>query len=235
MQTGKLYLIPTLLGETTPDKVLPDFTLRTIGQIKCFIVEEVKTARRFLKQAGYPGSLDQIRFLVYNEHSPETDLSIYMKSLLEGLDTGLLSEAGMPCIADPGSTIVALAHRCHIPVIPLAGPSSIPLALMASGFNGQHFVFHGYLPISKEGRRQKISEMETSAIRKGQTQIFMETPYRNQALFDTLIQNCHPGTRICLAIALTTAVEQIRINTVRDWRKARWIVPRKPTIFLLSR
>ncbi|MFH1160962.1 MAG: SAM-dependent methyltransferase [bacterium] len=235
MRKGILYLIPTTLGETGPEKVLPEYTLSVIRKLTCFIVEEIRTARRFLKRADYPFEYDKTQFLIFNEHTRRSDLSCFLQPMIEGIDCGLLSEAGTPCIADPGSEIVELAHGSGIRVIPLTGPSSLLLALMASGFNGQNFAFHGYLPVDKQQRKQKIAEMEKSALGKGQTQLFIETPYRNQALFEALIQLCHPATRICIAINLTSDNEQVLVNSVAEWRKKPFSLPKEPATFLIYR
>jgi len=235
MNKGELFLIPALLGETEPQKVLPEYTLSVIRRLTCFIVEEIRTARRFLTKAGYPFEFDQIRFQVFNEHSEKTDLSCYLQPVLAGKDCGIIPEAGSPCIADPGSEIVELAHHSGIRVIPLVGPSSLLLALMASGFNGQSFVFHGYLPVEKQKRKQKITELEKAALGKNQTQLFIETPYRNQALFNALVQCCQPSTRICVAINLTSAHEKVQVHSVSEWRKKQLVLPKEPVTFLLSR
>ncbi len=234
MNKGILYLIPAPLAETKPEKVLPEYTLSVIRKLTCFIVEEIRSARRFLKRADYPFEFDQTQFLIFNEHTRKADLSYFLQPMIEGYDCGLLSEAGTPCIADPGSEIVELAHGSGILVIPLTGPSSLLLALMASGFNGQNFAFHGYLPVNKQLRKQKIAELEKSARAKGQTQLFIETPYRNQALFDALMQLCHPATRVCIAINLTSDREQVLVHSVSEWKKQPFALPKEPTTFLIS-
>ncbi|MBC8316050.1 MAG: SAM-dependent methyltransferase [Bacteroidetes bacterium] len=233
MMRGTLYLVPTTLGDTSPEDLLPGKTLTLIRSLSTFIVEEIKPARRFLRKAGYTGNFEAINLQIFNEHTDRIDLMPFIQPLLDGIDTGLLSEAGTPCIADPGSEIVELAHQVGIKVVPLAGPSSILLALSASGFNGQNFVFHGYLPIEKRERQRKIKEIERAAYDKDQTQIFIETPYRNKALLEALNQTCKPSSRLCMAINLTTAKEQILVQTIADWRVSKTDIHKKPAVFLL--
>lgn len=233
MKPGKLYLIPTPLGESDPLYHLPPATLNIIKILKRFIVEERKSARRFLKKAGFSGSLDDDFLLLFNEHTDQTDLSPFLQPLINGEDVGLMSETGVPCVADPGADIVAAAHRSAIPVIPLTGPSSILLALMASGFNGQHYIFHGYLPIDKKERVQKIRDMERHALSLQQTQLFIETPYRNQSLLDTLISACKPSTLICVAMALGTAEETVMVKPAGTWKNTPSKLDKRPAVFLL--
>ncbi|MBC8314665.1 MAG: SAM-dependent methyltransferase [Bacteroidales bacterium] len=235
MTRGTLYLIPTTLGDTSPEDLLPGKTLSLIRSLSTFIVEEIKPARWFLRKAGYTGNFEAMNLQIFNEHTDRNDLMPFIQPMLDGIDTGLLSEAGTPCIADPGAEIVELAHQVGIKVVPLSGPSSILLALSASGFNGQNFVFHGYLPIEKRERQRKIKEIERAAYDKDQTQIFIETPYRNTALLGALSQTCKPSSRLCMAINLTTAKEQILVQTIADWRVSKTDVHKKPAVFLLYR
>jgi len=233
MKRGTLYLIPTTLGDTNPEDLLPGKTLTLIRSLSSFIVEELKPARRFLRKAGFTGDFEAINLRVFNEHTDRGDLMPFIQPMLEGIDTGLLSEAGIPCVADPGSEIVELAHQTGIRVVPLPGSSSILLALSASGFNGQNFVFHGYLPIEKRERQRKIREIERTAYDRDQTQIFIETPYRNKALLEALSQTCNPSSRLCLAINLTTEKEQILVKTIAEWRKSQTDIHKMPAVFLL--
>ncbi len=233
MTRGILYLIPTLLGDTSPEDLLPGKTLSLIRSLSSFIVEEIKPARRFLRKAGYTGNFEATNLQIFNEHTDRNDLMPFIQPMLDGVDTGLLAEAGTPCIADPGAEIVELAHQVGIKVVPLSGPSSILLALSASGFNGQNFVFHGYLPIEKRERQRKIKEIERTTYNKDQTQIFIETPYRNKALLDALCQTCKPSSRLCMAINLTTGKEQILVQTIADWRVNKTDVHKNPAVFLL--
>ncbi len=235
MKKGKLYLIPTLLGETDTGKVIPSGTLELIRELDVFIVEELRSARRFLKKAGFPKSFDLVDFLLLNEHTPPGELTSLLSPALEGKNMGLLSEAGMPCVADPGSALVRIAHEKGIRVIPLSGPSSILLALAASGFNGQRFSFVGYLPVDKEQRKRKIREIERAVYEKDETQIFIETPYRNDQMFRALAEACRPETLLCLAADLTAESEQILVRSIADWRKAMTEIGKRPCVFLLYR
>jgi 16S rRNA (cytidine1402-2'-O)-methyltransferase len=235
MNKGTLYLIPSLLAETQVSDVLPERTLLVIRNLECFIVEEVRTARRFLIRAGITRPIDSLRFLVFNEHSGTGEPEMYLSELLNGNDTGLLSEAGVPCVADPGSVIVQAAHHHGIRVVPLIGPSSLLLALTASGFNGQNFAFCGYLPTDRTQLAKRLHELEQRIREKDQTQIFIETPYRNMKLFETLVTVCHPGTMLCIAHSLTGPDESINTMTVAEWRKLKPALHKKPAIFLLYR
>jgi len=230
---GKLYLIPSMIGETTISKVIPGFNAKIIGDLKYFIVEEIKTARRFLKHVCPGVDLESICFLVNNEHTSGPDQSSCIEPLLKGSDMGLLSEAGLPCIADPGAEIVRLAHDHNIKVIPLTGASSLLLALMASGFNGQSFVFHGYLPIEKNNRIRKLKEIERSVYSNNQTQIFIEAPYRNLQLFQSITEVCSENTLLCIATDITMESETIKVQSVRNWKGKKPDIHKKPTVFLL--
>ncbi len=232
---GILYLIPSSLGEEKLADVWPGGHVEIINRIDEFIVENVRTTRRFLKRAGYCRSFDKTVFHLLNKHTPEAEKAGFLRSAVSGNPIGLLSEAGCPCIADPGQLVVQQAHEMEIAVKPLVGPSSILLALMASGMNGQEFRFHAYLPIQKPQRIKKIREMEKESRASGATQLFMETPFRNQALLEDLLTHCIPSTRLCLAAELTTAREYIRTMAIQKWRTTR--VPslhKRPAIFLLQ-
>ena len=233
IKKGKLFLIPTLLADGRVDSVLPEGTLSVIRGLAYFIVEEIRTARRFLIKAGITRTIDELTFLVFNEHSATTDLNEYLEFARSGHDIGLLSEAGVPCVADPGSRIVTAAHELAIRVVPLTGPSSILLALMASGFNGQNFAFSGYLPTDKLLRIKKIKELEKLILEKDQTQIFIETPYRNLQLFEALISVCRPDTLLCIAADISGDSEFIRSQTVATWKNQRPNIHKKPAIFFL--
>jgi len=235
MKNGTLYLIPSSLGESLPDRVFPSGNSEIIRTLKYFIVEEIRTARRFLKKICPEIEIDSLSFTLYNEHSSTTDTYSFLEPLLKGHDAGILSEAGTPCVADPGSLIVQMAHQAGIRVVPLVGPSSLLLALMASGFNGQQFVFHGYLPIDKPARTRRIREIEQEMIRKDQTQIFIETPYRNLQLLQAITETCQESTLLCLATSLTTSEEKIITLPVKEWKKQKPDINKKPTVFLLYR
>lgn len=235
MKPGILYLIPSTLGDTRPEDVLPEKTLMIIRSLNSFIVEEIRSARRFLRKAGFTGDFDTTGIMVFNEHTNRNGLVDFLTPMISGIDTGLLSEAGTPCIADPGAEIVDIARQNNIPVVPLSGPTAILLALMASGFNGQNFTFHGYLPIDRKARQQKIREMERAAVEKNQTQIFIETPYRNKPIFEALTQTCNQAIRLCIAINLTMESESIRVRSISEWRKSNEQLPKEPAVFLLNR
>jgi 16S rRNA (cytidine1402-2'-O)-methyltransferase len=230
---GILYLVPVLLGETSIHDVLPEKTIQTASKLACFIAENAKSARHFLKQLPLTGTLQEIEVLELDKHSGKIDFNYYFAKLRSGIDTGLVSEAGMPGIADPGSAFVLQAHKEGIQVVPLTGPSSLFLALAASGMNGQGFLFHGYLPKEKEDRSSKIKLLEKNAERFRQTQIFIETPYRNQALFTDLLQLLNPGTLLCLAADVTLPTEFIKTMTVGEWRKKTVDLNKRPCVFLI--
>ena len=233
MEQGILYLIPSMIGESPVAKVVPVYNIKVIEDLRFFIVEEIKTARRFLKQVSPGIDLEKVQFLVNNEHSKVHDHSSCIEPLLNGSDMGLLSEAGIPGVADPGAEIVKLAHLHNIKVVPLIGASSLLLSLMASGFNGQNFVFHGYLPIDKSFRIKKIKEIERSVYMNNQTQIFIEAPYRNFQLFQAITEVCSDKTWLCLATDLTMESEFIKVDTVRNWKGKHPDIHKKPTVFLL--
>ncbi len=231
---GTLYLIPSMLGEDSSTDVLPPVIRQVAGELRHFIVEDVRSARRFLKKINPEIIIDECSFLILNEHTPSEEIAQLLTPLNEGHHVGLISEAGLPCVADPGSTLVSYAHENGVKVVPLSGPSSIFLALMASGFNGQNFVFHGYLPVDKRERIQKIKEIETTAFQKNQTQIFIETPYRNNQMLESLIVACKPETKICIAFDLTLPGETIIQSTAKRLNmNTRPDLNKKPAVFLL--
>lgn len=232
MQKGTLYLIPVPLAEEVAHKTFTPYLVDTINQIDTYIVENSKTARRFLKEAGLKTPQKDLIVHDYGKHN-RNDLGQFFAELTAGKDVGLMSEAGCPGIADPGADIVAEAHKRGIKVVPLVGPSSILLALMASGFNGQSFAFWGYLPIDKEQRTKRIKDLDLSASRYKQTQIFIETPFRNNQLFEEVLKSCKPNTQVCVACNLTAEDEFIKTQSVYNWRKEEIDLHKKPTIFLL--
>jgi 16S rRNA (cytidine1402-2'-O)-methyltransferase len=234
MIKGNLYLIPTPLGETGFEAGLPAFNLRILETIDVFIVEELRTARRFLRKVGYNKDFETVTFYLLNEHTPDSEALFMLEKALTGQATGLLSEAGLPCIADPGNIVVRLAHRKGIKVIPLTGPSSIMLALMASGLNGQNFVFHGYLPVKPEERLKALRELEHAVAKGNQTQIFIETPYRNLAMLESIEKTCHPSLSLCIAVDLTLETEWIRSMPVSEWKKQKPELHKRPAVFLLG-
>jgi len=233
MQKGKLYLIPSTIGESPIDKVIPAYNKDVINKIDIYIVEEIRTARRFLKKSGLVKPIDDLTFFVLNEHSKPEEIDNYLDAIQKGENIGLLSEAGVPCIADPGADIVRIAQQKNIEVVPLVGPSSILLALMASGFNGQQFAFLGYLPVDKNLRINKIKEIERNIFQKNETQIFIETPYRNNQLIESLLQSCRNETLLCIATDITLETAFIKTKTIAAWKKSVPDFHKKTTVFLL--
>jgi len=236
MKTGTLYLIPVPLGEGGDiDAVIPAQARHLATTLKTFVVEHPKTARQFLKQTGTAVPLQEIRMLTLDEHTRPEDLETLLQPLLAGEDVGLVSEAGCPAVADPGANLVRLAHSRNIRVVPLVGPSSLLLALMASGLNGQSFAFLGYLPAEKTERVKKIAEIEQTSQRMNQTQIFIETPYRNNQLLQDLAETCDGETELCVASDLTLASESVVTKRIGEWKKNLPDYNKRPTVFLLYR
>lgn len=232
---AKLYLIPNLLGDTPWPLVLPAAVPEVMARLRFFFVEDVRTARRYLKKVHPAIDIDALHFSVLSKETEEREAAGFLEFLLAGNDAGVISEAGCPGVADPGALIVRLAHRAGIGVVPLVGPSSILLALMASGFNGQQFTFHGYLPVKPQERIRKLQQLERTAATVGETQIFMETPYRNNAFLADLLRNCQPSTLLCIAANLTTPQEMARTMTIAQWRKNPPGLAKQPAIFLFGR
>jgi 16S rRNA (cytidine1402-2'-O)-methyltransferase len=232
---AELYLIPVTLGDSPVENVIPVGTLKILKQLEHFIVEDLRSARRYLRKAGFTASFDDIQFFLLNEHSKDTELEEMLAVLLQGKSMGILSEAGVPVVADPGKQIVELAHRHGIKVVPLSGPSSILMALMASGMNGQAFRFHGYLPVKNPARQNRLKQVEKAALDSGETQIFMETPYRNMSLLEDILKICREDTMLCLAVDISLESEYIKTKAVRDWKKNIPGLHKRPAIFLLNR
>jgi len=232
MPLGTVYLIPVPLADEAAAKSFTPYLIDTINSIKEYIVENEKTARKFLKEAGLKTPQSELTIHDYSKHNRDSTADFF-KGLQAGNDVGLMSEAGCPGIADPGAEIVEKAHRMGIKVVPLVGPSSILLALMASGFNGQSFTFHGYLPIDKTERSKKIRQLESVAEQNNQTQIFIETPFRNNPLLEEILKTAHPKTRLCIACDLTSATEFVQAKTIAEWQKKVPELHKRPTIFLL--
>lgn len=228
-----LYLIPVTLGETAIEQVLPSYNKEIILQIKYFIVENIRTARRFLKKVDTNINIDELTFFELNKHTNLEQIENYLLPITDGFHIGIISEAGCPAIADPGSDIVAIAQRKGYSIVPLVGPSSILLSLMASGFNGQSFAFLGYLPVDGSERIRKIKQIEQRVYHEDQTQIFIETPYRNQKLVEDLIKNCNQTTKLCIALNITCEDEYIKTKTIKQWAKTLPDMSKKPCIFLL--
>ena len=232
---GKLYLIPTTLGESNPLDVLPHTVKRTIELIDCYIVENEKTARRFIKSI-YPEKVQASLMLsTLNKHTEISDHNKMIQPCLEGIDVGLMSEAGCPGVADPGAAMVKIALEKGIQVIPLVGPSSILLAMMGSGMNGQSFAFNGYLPIDKSDKKAALKNYEKLSFDKNQSQLFIETPYRNNKLVEDLLQTLQPNTHLCIAADITLPTEYIKTMKVSEWKKATIDLHNRPTIFIIHK
>ena len=230
---GKLYLIPSPLGDNQPSEVLPNMVFETIGRIRTYVVEEVRTARRFLSRAGLKGKIDTLEFHELNEHTSSEQIEGYLGLFERGEDIGLISEAGLPAVADPGAQLVALCHKRGIEVIPLVGPSSLMLALMASGLNGQSFAFCGYIPAKSDERKSRLKVLEKVSSQLNQTQIIIETPYRNDSLLSDILSVCNPSTRLCIAADITLPTAYIRTASICDWKKNVPTIGKRPCVFLL--
>lgn len=227
-------MIPITLGDTAVNKVIPELNNELINEIDVYVVENIKTARRFLKKAGILKPINELTFFELNKRTQDTELPTFLKPIFEGKNVGVLSEAGCPGVADPGADIVALAQEQKIKVVPLVGPSSILLALMASGFNGQSFCFNGYLPKDQKDRTRKIKELEKAAKNKQQTQLFIETPFRNSHVIEDIIKNCFSTTKLCIAVDITLQTEQIYTKTVEEWKTTKINLQKRPCIFLIG-
>ena len=228
-----LYLLPVTLGDTTVDSVLPAYNKEVIKDIRHFIVEDVRSARRFLKKVDREADIDSMTFYPLNKHTSPNDISGYLQPLLEGHPMGVISEAGCPAVADPGADVVAIAQQKNLKVVPLVGPSSIILSVMASGFNGQSFAFNGYLPIEPGERAKKLKQLEQRVYAEHQTQLFIETPYRNNKMLEDILHNCRPQTKLCIAANITCEGQFIRTKTVKNWQGNLPDLTKIPCIFLL--
>ena len=236
MTKGKLYLIPSPLGEGEPSEVIPASVLGLLPTLDCFVVEEVRTARRYLSKAGLKGHIDALEFHELNEHTAPAEVEPLIHLFDQGRNVGLISEAGLPAVADPGARLVALCHRNGIEVVPMVGPSSLMLALMASGLNGQSFAFNGYLPVETPQRVKALKKLETKIYNDDQTQSFIETPYRNAKMIDTILNALKPQTKLCIAAGITTPDEFIKTKTIEQWKKEKSKIPdlnKIPAIFVL--
>lgn len=230
---GKLVLFPTQLGDTDFNMILPVYNNTLLSTIKYFIVEDVRTARRFLKKCDPACNIDELTFFVLNKHTSPADLQSFIQPLKQGNDVGLLSEAGCPAIADPGADVVALAQLANIQVVPLIGPSSVLLALMASGFNGQSFAFNGYLPIPENEKVKTLKMLERRVYTESQTQIFIETPYRNMKTLADILACCQPETKLCIAADITLSTEYIKTKTIQNWKGNLPDLNKRPCIFII--
>ena len=232
---GKLYLIPTTLGDNNPLEVLPITVKNSIESIDTFIVENEKTARRFIKKISPEKSQPSLKLFLLNKHTDENDLPSFLIPCLNGTNVGLLSEAGCPGVADPGADVVKLAHQKNIKVVPLVGPSSILMAMMSSGMNGQSFAFNGYLPIDKGERKNEIKRLERLSFEHNQSQIFIETPYRNNKMLEDLSNYLHSNTAVCVACDITLSTEFIKTQTANAWKKNMVDLHKRPTIFIIHK
>lgn len=232
---SSIYLIPNLLGDTPSDIVLPTYVASVVQSLNYFIVENEKSARKFIKQIAPQKSQQELTLFTINKHNLEEDLSHFINPCLSGFSIGIISEAGCPGIADPGAEIVRLAHKKNIRVIPLVGPSSILLAMMASGLNGQNFAFNGYLPIEKNDRKKAIRNLEKKTQETNQSQIFIETPYRNDKMLADLVETLKPDTMLCVACDITLESEQIKTQTVTQWKKTAISLQKRPVIFIIGK
>lgn len=230
---GRLYLIPSPLGENDPAEVIPGPVLESLQQFRTFVVEEVRTARRYLSKAGLKGRIEGLEFLELNEHTDQSTVESYISLFDNGNDVALISEAGLPAVADPGAQLVSLAHRHGIEVVPAVGPSSLMMALMASGLNGQSFAFCGYIPAKTEERRSRLRTLEKISGQLKQTQILIETPYRNDSLFADILSVCGASTRICVAANITMPDAYIKTKRVSEWKKEGLTIGKRPCVFLI--
>lgn len=228
-----LYLIPVTLGDTEIDRVLPNDNRNIIAGISHYVVENIRSARRFLRRSNPDIVIDDLTFYTLDEHTRPEEVASFLAPLREGKPMGVISEAGCPAIADPGADLVAIAQREGLPVVPLVGPSSILMSLMASGFNGQSFAFNGYLPVEPGERTRKIKQLEQRAYSEDQTQIFIETPYRNHKMIEELVRTCRPNTRLCVACDISCEGEEIHTRTIAQWKKAKYDIQKRPAIFLI--
>ncbi len=235
MNNAVLYLFPTPIADNDLKYSIPEVNLELLNHCDCFIVEDLRSARRFLKKAGYKKDFEEVEFFILNEHTKVEEIEDYLDPIKNGKNIGLMSEAGLPCIADPGQMVVSMAQSKGIKIVPLVGASSLMMALMASGFNGQNFAFVGYLPVDKTLRARKIKELEAIAIKTNQTQIFIEAPYRNNQMLESLTQNLNPDTSICIGVDISMSSEQIITKTANGWKKTKIDLNKRNTVFLIYR
>lgn len=230
---GKLHLIPSPLGDNDPSEVIPAPVLKSLEGFSTFVVEEIRTARRYLSRSGLKGKIADLEFHELNEHTDSATIEGYLGLFDNGNDVALISEAGLPAVADPGAQLVDLAHRHGIEVIPHVGPSSLMMALMASGLNGQSFAFCGYLPAKTDQRRSRLKTIEKVSAQLHQSQIFIETPYRNDSVFSDILSTCMAQTRLCIAINITMPDSQIKTMTIAQWKKESMVIGKRPCVFII--
>lgn len=234
MTTSKVYLIPSLLGESPYNRVLPEFNLEIIRSINTFVVENEKSARKFIKQVCPEKVQSDLDLYILDKDTNPQELFELVKLLDQGKTIGIISEAGLPAVADPGAQLVKVAQDKKIQVVPLVGPSSILMALMASGMNGQNFAFHGYLPIDKNERKKRLGQLEAESARTGVAQIFMETPYRNNQMIEDLTKILRTDTKICVACDITLESEDIRTRSIKDWKNEKYDFHKRPAIYVMQ-
>ena len=234
MSTGTLYLIPVSLGETNNDKLFPNLNLKLLEELDYMVVENEKSARRFIRSTGNKRDFEQLELILLDKRTKQHEISRPIELLIQGKDVGLMSEAGCPGVADPGQILIAEAHKYNIKVVPLIGPSSILLGLMGSGLNGQGFTFHGYLPIDKRERVNSLRDLDSTVSKTGYTQIFMETPYRNEKLFDDVLKTCNANHKLCVAVDITLETEQIKTLAIAEWKTQKIDLRKRPCMFLLG-
>ncbi len=234
MATGKLFLLPITLGDNNPNEVIPSTVLMTITGLRHFIVENIRTTRRFLRKIDPTFPIDDSVFFELNQHTKPNEIDRFLLPTLNGKDVGIMSEAGVPGIADPGADVVSLAHKKGIRVVPLVGPSSILLGMMAAGLNGQSFAFNGYLPIKSDERAKKIKHFEQRSVTEKQAQMFIETPYRNMPLFSDLLKTCLPQTQLTIAADITLETEYIKTQTIEKWQKSNIDLSKRPAVFVIQ-
>lgn len=233
MSAGKIYMIPVTLGNEDFCRVIPEKVLAITRSLRLFTVEDLRSARRYLRLIDKDFPIDDTVFNELNEHTNESEIGKYLEPVLKGADMGIMSEAGLPGIADPGSKLIAIAHLKKLKVVPLSGPSSILLAIIASGLNGQNFTFNGYLPVKPSDRASRIRELEKRS-REGYAQIFMETPYRNERMLESILSVCSDGTMLCIALDITLASEKIRTMTISEWKKNKPSINDRLAVFVLQ-
>jgi len=231
---GKLYLIPITLGESSIESVIPTDVVSKTVTIRHFIVENIRTTRRYLRILDKSFPIDDTQFLELNKHTTEAQIETYLKPINDGFDMGVISEAGVPGVADPGAAVVELAHKQNIQVVPFVGPSSILMSVMASGLNGQNFAFNGYIPVKSNERIKHLKYLEKKSIQEQQSQLFIETPYRNNAMLDDIYKACLPNTKLCIATDITLSTEFIKTDTIQNWKKKKIDIKKRPTIFIIQ-
>ncbi len=228
-----LYLIPTSLGDCSFKQIFPDYNTEIINTLKFYIVEDVRSARRFLKKVNPEINIDELTFFELNKHTRPEEINSFLKPMEQGNDMGVVSEAGCPAVADPGADVVAYAQQKNYRVVPMVGPSSILMALMGSGFNGQSFAFSGYLPVTSPERSKALKKLESRIYNENQTQLFIETPYRNMKMLEDILNTCQPNTLLCIAADITLDTEFIKTKRVKDWKHQLPDLNKRPCIFLL--